>query len=609
MAFYQDLPWHEGEEQIAKSMDVPHLDNPTIPTLSPQLANHLRIAPLIAIGTVDAEKRPWVTLLGGQKGMSQPLGNGIVGIKTAVTGKYDPVVEELVGKDTTGDIIKEEGQGRMVSGLTIDLETRKRVKMYGRMIAGALSQREDELTGHEEHIAEMQLVLKVEQSLGNCPKYLNKKHIEPTSAKPRLSSDWPQLPQQALDLVEKADLFFVSSAQHDQDMDANHRGGPPGFLRVASNEVSGAVLIWPEYSGNRLYQTLGNLALNPVAGLCVPDFDTGDMLYLTGTTEILVGKDAAAVLPRSNLCVRLTVTAARFVLEALPFRGTPGERSPYNPVVRFLTTEKPPPQSATSEIQQATLISQTTLTPTVSRFRFSLENAASYKAGQYVTLDFSEHLFMGYQHMADEDPWSINDDFVRTFTVSSPPGDPPNPVRKLEDDEFEITIRKVGVTTDFLFKHQGAESDRMKLEIGVKGFGGEFEVQQQDGEEKICFIAAGVGITPILPSLWRLAFERLELLWTIRKEDIGLVMDTLEQHPNLHRSLQIFVTNAEVNGEEVERLKSKGVNVQCRRMQKGDLEVLDNGLSKYYLCTAVPMRKQLIEWLPSKQLVFEDFNF
>lgn len=200
-------------------------------------------------------------------------------------------------------------------------------------MAGVLGTRDDEVTGQNVSIAEIQLVLKIEQSLGNCPKYLNKKVIEPATSAPELVSDSPQLPQQALDLLAKSDLFFVSSAQHNTDMDTNHRGGPPGFFRVESNEESGAVLGWPEYSGNRLYQTLGNLAINPQAGICVPDFETGDMLYLTGKTEILVGKDAAAFLPRSNLCVKLTVTAARFVKQALPFRGKSGELSPYSELI------------------------------------------------------------------------------------------------------------------------------------------------------------------------------------------------------------------------------------------------------------------------------------
>ncbi|KAI7204387.1 oxidoreductase [Hortaea werneckii] len=332
-------------------------------------------------------------------------------------------------------------------------------------------------------------------------------------------------------------------------MDTNHRGGPPGFVRVASNEESGAVICWPEYSGNRLYQTLGNLQINPVCGICVPDFETGDVLYLTGRTEILIGKDANAYLPRSNLAVKLTISDARFVTQALPFRGESGQRSPYNPVVRYLASEAQhtQPNESTSQ-QQAKLLGQVNLTPTISRFRFSMENAVTYRPGQYVTLDFSEHLDIGYSHMRDDDPRSLNDDFVRTFTVSSPPGDPPDPVRRLKDDEFEITVRRVGVVTEFLFKQQGSEDTNRASRSG------------------------------------------------------GL------------ESLRLFVTNTpdlQVSDQHMEKLRQLDVAVQLRRMKQEDLTGIegDNDVEKYYLCTAMPMRKQLEQWLGNKELVFEDFNF
>lgn len=608
MAFFQEMAWHEGEIAMAKAMRVPDMDNPTVPTLSPQLANHARIAPLIAIGTLDKQGRPWTTLWGGEKGISQPIAQGILGIRSQVVRQHDPVVEELVGKEGDGTVVREEGVGRMVSGLTIDLETRKRTKLYGRMVAGALSMREDEATETQQHVAEVQLVLKIEQSLGNCPKYLNKKHVELAESNPELVSDSPQLPQQALDLLSKADLFFLSSANHDQDMDTNHRGGPAGFVRVISNDPSGAVLCYPEYSGNRLYQTLGNLKVNPVVGLCVPDFDTGDMLYLTGKTEILIGPDAAKVLPRSNLAVKITTTAARFVATALPFRGTSGESSPYNPVVRYLSSEKPPASAASTStaLSQAKLLRQTSLTPTISRFTFALSNATTHKPGQYVTLDFGPRLDMGYSHMRDDDPRSLNDDFVRTFTVSSPPGHSPNPVRRLKDDEFEITVRRVGTVTEELFKHRGSErGDRMELEVGVKGFGGEFEVRQEEGE-RVGFVAAGVGITPLLPCVGSLDLGRLSLLWTVRKEDVGLVRDVVDAYLGLASRMTLFVTNAG-DGEMID-LGSHGIDVQKRRLQKSDLD-LDGKVQKYYLCTGTPMRKQLMEWLPDKELIFEDFNF
>lgn len=235
--------------------------------------------------------------------------------------------------------------------------------------------------------------------------FMTGKHIVPTFAKPELIDDSPQLSQRALDLLAKADLFFISSSQG-EDMDTNHRGGPPGFIRLVSNDDLGAVICYPEYSGNRFYQTLGNLKLNPRAGICVPDFESGDMLYLTGKTEILVGKDANTFLTRSNLAVKIQITAARFVAQALPFRGIPGDRSPYNPVVRYLATESKK-TSQDERLQQATLLSQTVLTPSISRFKFALANAASHNAGQYVTLDFSRHLDIGYSHMRNDDPRSM----------------------------------------------------------------------------------------------------------------------------------------------------------------------------------------------------------
>lgn len=107
-----------------------------------------------------------------------------MGIKSQVEGLWDPVVEVLVGgkeggsgsgsgSEKFGVRREEEGKGRMISGLTIDLERRKRVKFFGRMVVGALGWRrrgrkgeEGEEDGREELIAEMQLVLKVEQRYG-----------------------------------------------------------------------------------------------------------------------------------------------------------------------------------------------------------------------------------------------------------------------------------------------------------------------------------------------------------------------------------------------------------------------------------------------------------
>jgi len=112
--------------------------------------------------------------------------------------------------------------------------------------------------------------------------------------------------------------------------------------------------------------------------------------------------------------------------------------SPYNPRIRYLTSETntstadtglPPDQWRARDTPSlsATLIKKTKLTPTITKYRFRLtssdptlfnpSNPPLWKVGQYVALDFSDELYMGYSHMRDDDPTSLNDDFTRTFTI------------------------------------------------------------------------------------------------------------------------------------------------------------------------------------------------
>ena len=399
-------------------------------------------------------------------------------------------------------------------------------------------------------------------------------------------------------------------------MDTNHRGGPPGFVRCLPGEDGYTQFVYPEYSGNRLYQSLGNLMLEPKAGFCFPNFKTGDCLYVTGTCEVLSGKEAADVMPRSNLAVRVTITAARLVASVLPFRGNTGEYSPYNPVVRYLATEQASGRTTAQNSNQVTakLLTQTPLTPTISRFKFALSNATSYTAGQYVTIDFSEHMDIGYSHMRDDDPRSLNDDFVRTFTVSSPPGLPPHPSKRLADDEFEITIRKVGVVTDFLFKFGLASTAKgSELEVGIKGFGGSFVVEQTGDDSAVAFIAAGVGIKPLMPCLPSLKLRNLRLFWTLRAADLNLTVDMVEETQDLASSLTLFVTGISSGDQEqdtaMDTLKSFGVQIVRCRMGKTDLEGLSPKIERWYVCTGTKQRSIILEWLSGQEVVYEDYNF
>ena len=441
---------------------------------------------------------------------------------------------------------------------------------------------------------------------GNCPKYLNKKHITPSIPAPKLISDSLPLPQGAIDLLAKADMFFISSSNHESDMDTNHRGGPAGFVRLLSNEEGSCTLVYPEYSGNRLYQTLGNLSTTPRAGLVFPDYETGNVLYITGITEILVHEDANNLLPRSNMVVKIKVEAARFVENGLGFRGEPGEPSPYNPPVRFLAKEQIHELPNTTKQIYASLVQKKILTPTIARFRFNIldpEKASRWKPGQYVAISFQDELDIGYSHMRDDDPKSLNDDFLRTFTVSSGPGEASS------YGQFDITIRKVGRVTEHLFRH----NMRSKLEVPLKGFGGEFIFRQDPGEHIAC-VAGGIGITPLLAQATVLDLSRVRLYWTVRAEDLGLVLDSFEQFPDLLGSTRLFVTGT-VNSaaaKNLEKLKEINASVELRRIVSGDLE-LDAAsgveIKKWYVCTGDELRRTVTEWLKGQLIITESFNF
>ncbi|KAE8374630.1 oxidoreductase FAD-binding protein [Aspergillus bertholletiae] len=592
------LPWHNGEIQMRSLLRIPPVVNPTVPSLSYGATYLLSNSPLLAIGAIDREGRPWSTVWGGEVGFAKPTSQSKIEIRTAVDSKYDPLADILL-HDSSGE------SGQLVSGLVVDLATRKRAKLFGRKITGSI-QLSEESQGDSGGVGFANLSVQIEASLGNCPKYMNIRNITPALPSPRLISESPQLPSSALKFLDRADTLFISSRHGDVDMDTNIRGGPPGFVRVISNEPNGAVFAYPEYSGNRLYQTLGNLQTTPLAGFVFPDFETGNALYVTGQTEIFVGKEAAALLPRSNLAVKVTVTAARYVEKSLAFRGVAGARSPYNPGIRYLATEKATPATIGDEKSSITvmLVKKELLTPTICRFRFRVSDPSrvgTWTPGQYATFSFQEELDMGYSHMRDDDPSSINDDYVRTFTISS------YPVRNRSTVEFEITARRHGNVTGYLFR----TNERAGLEVPLKGFGGDFYLKAPREHGRLPFIAGGIGITPLLAQLPDTSIDHLRLLWSISIRDLGLVLDTFNRFSQLPQATNLFITGSELQDEQTTQqlaaLAASGARIKRRRMEAKDLDL--SWADVWYFCGGPSLKSSVLNWLTGKNVVYEDFNY
>jgi NAD(P)H-flavin reductase len=652
--------WHPGERAVHSLLKVPTSGrrNPTAVGLPPSFAYRVTVSPLLAVGTVDEQGRPWTSLWGGERGFARPVAEGVLGVQSLVDKTNDPVVRILLGDVADGEVFQPEGD-RTMSALSIDLESRDRVKLAGRMLVGTVVGKPDNTS-----IVEAQIAMIVQESLGNCPKYLNKKTIRAHIPSPQVVSSSLPLPPEALALIEQADLFFLSST-NGQTMDTNHRGGPAGFVRVLSNSpAEGVALIYPEYSGNRLYQTLGNLHTNPLVGIAIPDFITSDILYLTGSTELLVGPAAAAVMPHTNLAVKITVTSALLVKDGLPFRGTPGEPSPYNPRVRRLVTEHPPPispeaqEDPASPLATATLLRRESLTPTIARFTFHLQQTTTqpnssasptkpltWHPGQHITLSFASELDLGYSHMREDDPQSLNDDFVRTFTISSPPPPPPSlPTEAGHSQaavgngvEVQLTLRRHGPVTGLLFAQKlGARAGR--LEVPVLGIGGmegfrildspypaaaaaeaEGEGRERKLEKKAVFVAGGIGITPLLaqaPGVLA-AGRDIEVLWSLRAEDLGLAVDSFERIEGLGSVTRVFVTGVADGGSGddwegiIEKLRQLGAKVEARRMERGDVLGVRDSTSgtKYYACASPGLMRSVLDWLADEEVVYESFEY
>ncbi|KAL8364058.1 hypothetical protein RB601_009690 [Gaeumannomyces tritici] len=661
--------WSAGELALHRLLRVPTpRNNPTAHGLAPHHAARVHENHLLAVGALDGSGQPWTSIWGGEPGFAGPVAPGVLGVRSLVDKRHDPVARALLGHLAEGEILDGASStssagvaGLPFSALSIDFRSRDRVKLAGRVVAGVMNKPDGGADAaaaaaaaekeEESGVGQVQLALAVLEALGNCPKYINLKAVRPHVPRPELASDSLPLSPRALEILERADLFFLSSSNGKGQMDTNHRGGAPGLIRVVRNKPAGGddgdggggsggssevVLAYPEFSGNRLYQSLGNLHLDPRVGLAVPDFASSDVLYLAGTTRLLVGAESAALLPHTRLAVRVDVTAARLVRDGLPFRGDVVDFSPYNPPARRLADEVAivPGSGAGGVGMTATLKSREILSPTVSRLTFSLRSdqhgvappLPRWGPGQHVTLDFSAELDVGYSHMREEDPQSLNDDYVRTFTVSSPA-----PAADGLASEFQITVRRHGPATGLLARW----NTRVPLELPVLGFGGGgggagLEIPVGDaGAAAVTavFVATGVGITPLLAQAGRIlqpqqqqqqqgdgvVAGKLEVLWSLRAEDVPFALDSFRRIPGLAGVTRLFITGkAQDDESQTDELKGLGAAVVQGRISKDALLAagLGEGASrKYYVCTGPEAARTIAGWLEKEDVVTESFQY
>lgn len=245
-------PFHAGELAAQRLAGVPTPHALGIRPLMPdQHRDFFALLPYVLIAARDGDGWPVPTMLAGLPGFISSPDPTTLRVAT-MADPHDPVRALLT-------------PGAEFGLLGLDLSTRRRNRANGHVAAAN----------------ERTLTLAVEQSFGNCPQYINLRdatwHDGITGAS---AERFVGLDPQAHALIARADTFFIASgSQH--GLDISHRGGPAGFVRI-----EGGTLAIPDYRGNRFFNTLGNLMLDPRASLLFVDFARGDMLVVRGRVEI-----------------------------------------------------------------------------------------------------------------------------------------------------------------------------------------------------------------------------------------------------------------------------------------------------------------------------------
>ena len=262
-----------------------------------------RKLPTLVVGSVDAQRRPWASMLVGKPGFVRDL------------DAYRLRVDAL---PFDGDRLAENlALGSSLGLLGLEPQTRRRNRMNGRVTS----------------LDERGFVVMVEQSFGNCPQYIQAR--KPTwladdaaSTPQRVVQGGADLSDELVALVRMADTFFIASAAaqgsgRSAGADVSHRGGRPGFVRVDAStdgNTQGSVLTVPDFRGNFFFNTLGNIVANPQAGLLFVDYERGDLLQIGGRAVVIEGGDEVRQFEGAQRLIRIVVERSVLLRGAMPLR-------------------------------------------------------------------------------------------------------------------------------------------------------------------------------------------------------------------------------------------------------------------------------------------------
>ena len=457
--------WHAGEIAMQRSAGVAdRMAEIGKKSIRDHLIDqHRQFYPLLSfvvLGAVDLAGNAWATLRGGRPGFMQAAGPDRLSVRIP----RDP--------GDPADAGMEDGDGLGLLG--IDLSTRRRNRLNGPVSR-------DGGEGFD---------LVVEQSYGNCPQYIQLREFSFTRD-PATPSAEPAVRQEAADdracaLIRNADTLFVASYVEREDgrrqVDVSHRGGKPGFVRIGPD----GILTIPDFAGNLFFNTLGNFLVNPKGGLAFPDWETGDLLQLTGDVEVILESPEIRDFQGAERFWRFRPRQILYRPDALPLRWavSPEGASP-NALITGSWAEVERRQKAATLTAQwrpfrvSRIVDESAV---VRSFHLEPTDGAGivpHAAGQFLPIRVV--------------PAGSASPLLRTYTLSVAPS----------DGIYRLSVKREGVVSSFLH-----DDVRVGDIIEARAPDGGFVIDAAERRPAV-LLAAGIGVTPLLAMLRHIVYEGL----------------------------------------------------------------------------------------------------
>ncbi|MDH2294315.1 pyridoxamine 5'-phosphate oxidase family protein [Cobetia sp. 1AS1] len=547
--------------------------------------------PVLFMGVPDSDGWPWAVV------SLAPPGQLCNATPAELQVHARPALGKLLGLDFT--------PGTRIGVLGLDLASRRRNRLNGTLLA-------------PEAVAGMApdgLRIGVDQSFGNCPQYIQQREIDWAAEQAKalvsrevaLNDEATWNDEEARALLAQADTFFIATRAGELDdaapngVDVSHRGGRPGFLHLNAD----GSLSFPDFAGNRFFNTLGNIELDSRVSLLIPDFITGEALVLKGHARVDWTPQRAALVAGAERIVDVVPEQVLHVEHALPAQGRLIELSPS----LEQTGDWPAPDEAPVPLRRLSVIDKVRESDSITSFYLAPWPLAgqerepaeidAYHPGQFLTLRLAS---------TPRKPLSCGEIAVmRSYSISQ--------AWRAGQSAYRISVRRdpKGLASRLLHD-EFAVGDVLEATPPA----GDFVLQ--DLPASCVLLSSGVGITPMIAMLEALIQQaeaghpplgEVVFLHAARDGRELAFLDTLERWSRAHAWLHLHIALSRPSAADLVAGRHQSVGRLELVSLAGSLPELAS--SHVYLCGSEGfMRAQyaalLALGLPREQLHHEFFG-